>query len=90
MPAAVVDDEVIAVPPREWWQVWAERRARWWATRPVLARRWARVRAVGLWVALAWLLVLVVFVPDLTLGLRAYLGCLWTVVAWFTMARTKT
>ncbi|MEU2200580.1 restriction endonuclease fold toxin-2 domain-containing protein [Isoptericola sp. NPDC019482] len=86
----VVDEHVTAKLPREWWQVWAERRARWWAGRPVLARRCARVRAVGLWVALAWLLALVVFVPDLTLGLRAYLGCVWTVIAWFALVRTKT
>lgn len=90
MAAAVVEDDLQAVPPREWWQVWGERRARWWADRPVLARRWAWVRAVGLWAALAWLLVLVVVVPDLTLGMRAYLGCLWTVIAWFALARTKT
>lgn len=90
MAVAVVEDGLIAAPPREWWQVWGERRARWRADRPVLARRWARLRAIGLWAALAWLLVLVVFVPDLTLGLRAYLGCVWTVVAWFALARTKT
>lgn len=77
-------------PPREWWQIWAERRARWWEQRPTLTRRWARARAIGLWLALAWLGVVVLVVPDVTLGMRAYLGCVWLVIAWFALARTKT
>ncbi|MCC2319564.1 hypothetical protein [Cellulomonas xiejunii] len=79
-----------AAPPREWWQVWAQRRAAWWAARPVLALRWARIRAVGLWVGLVWLLGLLVLVPDVRLSVRAWLGCAWVVIAWFFLARTKT
>ncbi len=90
MSATAVEDPVGAAPPREWWQVWAQRRAQWWSARPVLAARWARVRAVGLWVALVWVLGLVVFVPELRLGVRAYLGCVWVVVAWYFLGRTKT
>jgi len=37
-----------------------------------------------------WLLVLFVFMPDLRLGVRAYLGSVWVVVAWWALARTKT
>jgi len=48
------------------------------------------VRAIGLWVALVWLLGLFVFMPDLRLGVRAYLGSVWVVVAWWVLARTKT
>lgn len=51
MTTTVVGEQPAGVaPPREWWQVWAQRRAQWWAARPVLAGRWAKVRAVGLWV----------------------------------------
>lgn len=88
MATDVVDVPVTDVPPREWWQVWAQHRAQWWAARPVLAARWATIRAVGLWVALVWVLALVVLMPDLRLALRAYIGCVWVVVAWWALART--
>jgi len=78
------------VAPREWWQVLAQRRARWWAARPALAARWAKIRALGLWVALVWVLGLLVLVPDVRLSVRAWLGCVWVVVAWYFLARTKT
>ncbi len=91
MTTSVVDDRQVGTAPlREWWQVWAERRAQWWAERPVLAQRWTRVRAVGLWAALAWAAGLFVFVPDVRLSMRAWLGCVWVVVAWWALARTKT
>lgn len=77
-------------PPREWWQVWAQHRAQWWAARPVLAARWAKVRAIGLCVGLAWVLATLVLVPDVRLSVRAWLGCAWVVIAWFFLARTKT
>ncbi|UZN01640.1 restriction endonuclease fold toxin-2 domain-containing protein [Cellulomonas sp. S1-8] len=86
----VADQPAGAAPPREWWQVWAQRRAAWWAARPVLAARWVKVRAVGLWVALVWVLGLFVFVPEVRFGLRAWLGCVWVVVAWYVLARTKS
>ncbi|WP_143320129.1 restriction endonuclease fold toxin-2 domain-containing protein [Cellulomonas iranensis] len=89
MSATAVEDPV-AVPPREWWQVWAQRRSQWWVARPVLAARWARVRAMGLWVALTWVLLLLLVVPDLRLAVRGYLGAVWLVVAWWVLARTKT
>ncbi len=91
MTTSVVDDRQVGTAPlREWWQVWAERRAQWWAERPVLAQRWTRVRAVGPWAALAWAAGLFVFVPDVRLSMRAWLGCVWVVVAWWALARTKT
>ncbi|GAA2241571.1 hypothetical protein GCM10010413_49980 [Promicromonospora sukumoe] len=40
--------------------------------------------------SLAWLAGLWLFAPELRLGMRAYLGCLWVVIAWFALARTKT
>lgn len=90
MTSAVGTVEACVVPPREWWQRWAERRAAWWAARPVLAGRWARIRAIGLWVALAWVVALWVLWPELRSSLLAYVGGLWVVVAWFFLARTKT
>ncbi|MBD7919153.1 hypothetical protein H9657_12815 [Cellulomonas sp. Sa3CUA2] len=89
-PAAPLAHPTEAAPPREWWQVWAQRRAEWWAARPVLALRWARIRAVSLWVGLVWLLGLLVLVPDVRVSVRAWLGCAWVVIAWFFLARTKT
>lgn len=78
------------VTPREWWQVWAQRRARWLAAHPALARRAGRVRTVLAWLAPVYLVVLVVWQPDLRLGLRAWFGACWVVVGWFFLARTKT
>ncbi|WP_369372665.1 hypothetical protein AB1046_04285 [Promicromonospora sp. Populi] len=75
---------------REWWQHLAERRSRWLAKRPRLARVLAVARTVVLVVSLLWLAGLWLFLPELRLGMRAYLGCLWVVIAWFLLARTKT
>lgn len=47
-------------------------------------------RTVVLAVSLVWLAGLWLFMPELRLGMRAYLGALWVVVAWFALARTKT
>lgn len=47
-------------------------------------------RTVLLFGSLVWLAGLWLFMPELRLGMRAYLGCLWVVVAWFMLARTKT
>ncbi|PUB19862.1 protease prsW family protein [Promicromonospora sp. AC04] len=47
-------------------------------------------RTVLLAGSLVWLAGLWLFLPELRLGMRAYLGCLWVVVAWFALARTKT
>jgi hypothetical protein len=47
-------------------------------------------RTVALAGSLLWLVGLWLFMPDLRLGMRAYLGCLWVVIAWFALARTKT
>ena len=74
----------------EWWQLWAARRSAWWAARPTLAARAARTRAIGLWLAIAWVGALLVWMPELRLGVRAYLGCVWVVVAWYALARTKS
>ncbi len=76
--------------PREWWQVWAERRARWMSEHPTLARRVRRVRTVVAWLAPVYLLVMVAVLPDTGAGVRVWLGTLWVVVAWFFLARTKT
>ncbi|MCL2091960.1 MAG: hypothetical protein FWH11_12320 [Micrococcales bacterium] len=74
----------------EWWQAWAQRRARWLAGRPVLARRLRLGRTVVAWLAPVYLLVVVAVVPDARQGVRVWLGALWVVVAWFFAARTKT
>jgi len=79
-----------AAPPREWWQVFAQWRARWWQTHPVLHRRVATVRTVGLWLALVYLLVMLAVAPQLRWGVRAWVGACWVAVAWFFIARTKT
>lgn len=47
-------------------------------------------RTVVLAGSLVWLAGLWLFMPELRLGMRAYLGCLWVVVAWFALTRTKT
>jgi len=82
-------DEQAVVPPELWERV-AGLPAAWLAARPVVAARWARVRAVGLWVALVWVVVLLVVVPDVRGSVRAYAGSFLMVVVWFTLARTKT
>ena len=76
--------------PREWWQHLAVWRSRWLGSHPRAARVWAVARTVVLAGSLLWLLGLWLFLPELRLGMRAYLGCLWVVVAWFAFARTKT
>lgn len=76
--------------PREWWQHLAVWRSRWLGSHPRAARVWAVARTVVLAGSLLWLLALWLFLPELRLGMRAYLGCLWVVVAWFALARTKT
>lgn len=40
--------------------------------------------------SLVWLAGLWLFHPELRLGIRAYLGSLWVVIAWFALVRTKT
>ncbi len=80
----------VGVPPREWWQVWAERRARWWERHQVLRRRVSVVRTVGLWVGLCYLLVVAVAWPERLLGMTAWVGACLGAVAWFFLARTKT
>src|SRR5690606_13313510 len=79
-------------PPaaREWWQRLAVWRAHWLGAHPRAARVRAVTRTVVLAGSLLWLLGLWLFLPELRLGMRAYLGCLWVVVAWFALARTKT
>jgi hypothetical protein len=76
--------------PREWWQHLAERRSRWLSAHPRLARAWAVTRTTVLVASLVWLAGLWLFMPELRLGMRAYAGCLWVVIAWFALARTKT
>lgn len=76
--------------PREWWQHLAVWRSRWLGTHPRAARALAVARTAVLAGSLLWLPGLWLFLPELRLGMRAYLGCLWVVVAWFTLARTKT
>ncbi|MEU4387808.1 PT domain-containing protein [Promicromonospora sp. NPDC023805] len=83
-------DAADAPAPREWWQVLAERRTRWLTAHPRLARAWTVTRMVVLFGSLVWLAALWLFMPELRLGMRAYLGCLWVVIAWFALARTKT
>lgn len=75
---------------REWWQHLAERRSRWLTMHPRLARVVVVARTVLLAGSLVWLAGLWLFMPELRLGMRAYLGCLWVVIAWFALARTKT
>ena len=58
----------------EWWQRLEARRVTWWADHAVLAARWRRVRALALWGGLVWLAVLVVWLPEVRLGLRAWAG----------------
>ena len=49
-----------------------------------------RVRAVASWFALLVVLVAVVVSPTVRTALGAWIGCLWLVVCWFTLARAKT
>jgi hypothetical protein len=56
--------------------VLAERRSRWLTTHPRLARAWAVTRTVVLFGSLIWLAALWLLMPELRLGMRAYLGCL--------------
>ena len=49
-----------------------------------------RVRAVASWFALLVVLVAVVVSPTVRTALGAWIGCMWLVVCWFTLARAKT
>ena len=73
-------------PPRqEWWERLRDRTSR---SRIFLALR--RVRAVASWFALLVVLVAVVVSPTVRTALGAWIGCMWLVVCWFTLARAKT
>lgn len=90
-PAAVSSQPSdLAASRPEWWEVWGQRRAHWLADHPTLVRRVAWVRTVGLWLALVYLLVGLALAPELRWGVRAWVGAVWVVVAWFFVARTKT
>jgi hypothetical protein len=77
-------------PPVEWWERVAAIPAAWLAAHPVFAARWVRFRAVGLWVAVVWVLALLVLVPAVRGSVRAYAGSFMLLVVWFVLARTKT
>ena len=74
-----------APPRQEWWERLRDRTSR---SRIFLALR--RVRAVASWFALLVVLVAVVVSPTVRTALGAWVGCLWLVVCWFALARTKT
>ncbi|MGW6128972.1 hypothetical protein ACWFNE_02975 [Cellulomonas sp. NPDC055163] len=78
-----------AAPP-EWWEAARTRVAEWWAARPGLARRWARMRAVGLWVCVVLVLVMLAVVESVRDSVRVYMGSFVLLVVWFVLARTKT
>ena len=84
-PAAGPGPGADAPPRQEWWERLRDRTSRY---RIFLALR--RVRAVATWVALLVLVVAVVVSPTLRTALGAWIGCLWLVVCWFALARTKT
>lgn len=89
---ASTTDHLAARPevPPEWWQTARARAAAWWASRPRLARRWARVRAVGLWVSIVLVLVMLALVESTRDSVRVYVGSFVLLVVWFVLARTKT
>ncbi len=74
----------------EWWERLAALGAGWWQRHPWLARRWARLRTVGLWLVLAGLLVMFALYPEFRAGLRIWLWLYGLLIAWFVVARTKT
>ena len=78
-----------AVAP-EWWERLAAGRAAWAQAHPRLVAVWARVAMVRLWVSLAWVVGLLVFMPDVRGPVRAYAGSFMLLAVWFTLARTKT
>jgi hypothetical protein len=50
----------------------------------------SRVRTAALWVSIVWVGVLLVWLPEVRLSTRAYVGCVWVVIVWFFLARTKS
>lgn len=76
--------------PVEWWQRWLERRAAWRSAHPLAVVRIAHARVVGMWLALVYLLVMVVVSPSYLSSLRVALACLVLLVWWHALARTKT
>jgi RsiW-degrading membrane proteinase PrsW (M82 family) len=87
-PVEVAADETLAGP--EWWERLASRWLDWRQRHQQLAERWAQVRAVALWLALAGLLVVFVLFPEFRAGLRVWVWLYGLLVAWFFVARTKT
>lgn len=74
----------------EWWERLAARQAAWWQRHQRLARRFARLWVVGLWLMLAGLLVTFALYPEFRAGLRSWLWLYGLLVAWFLVARAKT
>ncbi|WP_127841483.1 hypothetical protein [Actinomyces wuliandei] len=69
----------------EWWEVLGARLRRW---RGLAVLR--RLQVLAVWAALPLVAAAVVVVPSLRYSLGAWAGCLWVVVAWFWLARTKS
>ncbi|RJF41575.1 hypothetical protein D4740_09360 [Actinomyces sp. 2119] len=69
----------------EWWEVLGARLRRW---RGLAVLR--RLQVLAVWAALPLVIAAVVVVPSLRYSLGAWAGCLWVVVAWFWLARTKS
>lgn len=76
--------------PAELWERVTGIPTAWLAAHPVLAAWWVRVRAVGLWLSLLWVLALLVLVPDVRGSVGAYAGSFVLLVVWFVLVRTKT
>jgi hypothetical protein len=80
----------LSAPEREWWQRLAGAWRVWAQGHEVALRRLRVMRAVGLWLSLAWLLVMVVVRPELRESLRVFGHVYWLLLVWFLLTRTRT
>lgn len=77
-------------PPPELWERVAGIPSVWLGAHPAVASRLVRVRAIGLWLSLVWVLVLLVLVPEVRASVRAYAASFLLVVVWFVLVRSKS
>lgn len=80
----------LALPGPEWWERLSARWQRWRQRHESRLARWARVRTIAIWAALAGLAVAFVVFSQFRAGLKIWFWLYLLLIGWFLVARTKT